>query len=145
MFASNGHLWAEALACQDAVLRFTAHFDAQEYQAMERYFAPDGLWQRLEGDIQGVEGLRRHLAARSAGICVRHVISNMRTTFHANDHATVDSYLTAYRHDFEDGIALPAPMHTPLLLGRYVDEMRLHQDTWKIQRRRVHIDFRAVR
>lgn len=135
---------ATQLACQETVLRFTAHFDAQEYDLMEGYFSADGIWRRLEGDVVGLEGLRQFLASRPPNIFVRHLISNLRTTVLSVGQAQVDSYLVAYRHDFSGPPQLPAPLDSPLLIGRYQDELRQVDGTWKIQVRQVHIDFRRA-
>lgn len=126
--------------CQDAVVRFTCHFDAGEYEAMEAYFARDGVWRRTDGDVLGLEQLRAFLARRGAHVLARHVLSNMRTTVHAADRATVDSYVTAYRATATDR---PARLGLPLLVGRYRDELVLEAGRWRIAQRELMVDFQG--
>ena len=87
------------LDCQEVLLNFLAHVDAGEYREMEKYFAHDGLWKRVDGDIKGVEELRARFMTRSAGVKTRHVVTNIITTVIDENTAAVQSYITAYRHD----------------------------------------------
>ena len=131
--------------CEEAILRFTAHMDACEYGEMERYFAADGIWKRDGGDVCGTLQLREQMAAVKPGRLMRHVISNMRTTFHAPDHATVESYVTLYLHFYGDvDQAAPAPLTGAAAVGRYKDEMRRIDGEWKIQVRLPFQDFSAT-
>lgn len=88
-----------ALDCQEVLLNFLAHVDAGEYREMEKYFAHDGLWRRVDGDIRGVDELRARFMTRSAGVLTRHVVTNFITTVIDANTAAVRSYITAYRHD----------------------------------------------
>lgn len=137
--------WAAVMRCEAAVLRFTAHFDAREYHEMERYFAPDGLWKRHEGDVRGVIQLRERMAQFKPDFLMRHVITNMRTTLHSRQTATVDSYVTLYMHVYGDAVPpLHAPLNGPVVVGRYVDDMRCIDGDWKIQIRQPIHDFKTL-
>ena len=129
-----------AWQCQEAVVRFTCHFDAGEHEAMEAYYASNGVWRRSDGDVLGLEQLRAFLARRGTRVLARHVLSNMRTTVHATDRATVDSYVTAYRAEATN---VPAPLARPLLVGRYRDELVLEHGSWRIARRELMVDFQG--
>ena len=131
--------------CQDAVLRFTAHFDAGEYREMEAFFAPDGVWKRPDGDIVGIDDLRRRMAALKNDWVMRHVISNARTTIVSAGRAVVDSYFTVYMHVFgAETPTVPAPLAGPLSVGRYHDELVLIEGVWKIALRHPTHDFKRT-
>ena len=68
---------------------------------MEQYFAPDGVWHRADGNIEGREGLRRAMRARPLGLFVRHVITNLRASILGPSDAVVPPYVTVYRHDLK--------------------------------------------
>lgn len=133
---------AAAWACEQTVLRFSAHFDAGKFAQMMSYFADDGIWKRADGDIHGIDALRAWCARRAPGVFVRHVLSNLRTTMRDADNAVVESYVTVYRRDFDAAPVLPAPMQGPALVGRYRDELVRHGGQWKLARREVRIDFK---
>ena len=129
--------------CQETVIRFTSHFDAGEHAAMEDYFAPDGVWRRADGDVVGLEQLRAFLARRGTALLARHLLSNLRTTVHANDRATVDSYVTAYRAVAPAAPGTAVALGLPFLLGRYRDELVLEAGQWRIARRELVVDFQG--
>ena len=129
-------------ACEEVVVRFTAHFDAREHEQMEQYFATDGVWSRRDGDIRGIEQLRASMAKRASNNVVRHVISNLRSQLLSADRAVVDCYVTVFRHVFADGEKSPAPMGLPFVMGSYRDELvRQTSGEWKISDRQSSIDF----
>jgi hypothetical protein len=131
-------------ACEDVVIRFTAHFDAREHAQMEEYFATDGLWSRRDGDIRGIEQLRASMAKRASNSVVRHVITNMRTELLSPERAVVDSYVTVFRHVFAEGENPPAPMGPISVMGRYRDELvRQQSGEWMISERHSSIDFES--
>jgi limonene-1,2-epoxide hydrolase len=133
---------AMQLACEQAVLAFTGAFDLNDVETMVRYFAADGVWHRHDGDIAGVEGLRAFMRARNAGIFVRHVLTNMRTTVASSTQATVESYVTVYRHDFDQAPVVPAPLTGPDVVARYRDQLTRGPGGWQLSRRDVRIDFK---
>jgi hypothetical protein len=132
---------ADALRCQDVVVRFTCHFDAGEAEAMLALFAPDGIWHRREAVVRGREALRALLAARAGEWLTRHLLSNLRTTRVDADHAVVDCYVTAYRAapPAAGGAALLAP---PVVVGRYRDALLRVDGQWLIARRELFDDFK---
>ncbi|SRR5690606_13912412 len=132
---------SDRLACEDVVLRFTAHFDAFEHEEMERYFAPDALWARHDGDICGLNDLRERMARRPANAIVRHMMTNLRTTLLSPGHAVVESYVLVFRHQFPEGGKPPAPLGVPTVMGRYHDRLVRLDGAWKIMERRSTIDF----
>lgn len=134
--------WRIAAQCTDVVLRFTAAFDDGDLARMQRHFAPDGVWQRHDGAVQGHDGLAALMAGRPAGIFVRHVLSNLRTELLSPAQAVVDAYVTVYRHDFPGAKALPAPLPGPDTVARYRDTLQLQDGAWRIARRQVSIDFK---
>ncbi len=129
-------------ACERVVTDFSAHFDAGESEAMERLFAADGVWRRADGDITGRAQLRDFMNRRRAGIFVRHVLSNLRTTLIDKTHAVVDSYVTVYRFDFEGQPVLPALLDGPDLIARYHDRLVIESGAWKLAWHEATIDFK---
>jgi len=132
------------LACQTGLMNFMAHFDADEFEAMQAWFAPNGTWIRADGTIKGLDNLRIWAAERKPGhILVRHLISNLRFETLPEGLVRIHSYVTVYRHDGQPGDARPAPMNGPALVGRYTDDMVLHEGRWKIYHKSVQIDFKT--
>ncbi|MGA2394180.1 MAG: nuclear transport factor 2 family protein [Candidatus Lustribacter sp.] len=126
---------------EDAVIRFTACFDARDIEGMAQWFADDGVWKRPDGDIVGIAGLRAFMNRRSPGVFTRHVISNVRTTVEDGS-AVVDSYVTVYRHDFAGLPVLPAPLDAPDVVGRYRDVLVKENGTWKLSLRESIVEFK---
>ena len=139
-FASAAAGIAAERLCERAVAEFTAAFDLGDFDGMARVFAEDGVWKRQDGDVVGMSQLRNLMDARPAALLVRHVLSNLRTTFSSATEALVDSYVTVYRHD--SASSRPAPMNGPNLLGRYRDRLSLRGDEWKLAGREVVVDFK---
>ena len=128
--------------CERAVMDFTAAFDVNDVEGMARVFAEDGVWKRQDGNIAGIAQLRQMMARRPPGQFVRHVLSNVRTTFVSATQAIIESYVTVYRHDFAGEPQPPSPNTMPNLLGRYRDELRLVGTEWKLAGREVAVDFK---
>ncbi len=133
------------LACQASIMAFTAHFDADEFDAMLDWFAPDGTWLRADGTIHGLGQLKAWVARRQPGqIFVRHQLSNLRFEALPEGRVRVHSYVAVFRHDGPPDDPRPAPMNGPALLGRYTDDMVLHEGRWKIHHKSVQIDFKKA-
>ena len=136
--------WSDVLACERAVLRFTAAFDDADLPGMLAEFAPDGAWRRPDGSVvQGHDGVRALMAALRPTVFFRHVVTNLRVGAAGPDQATCVSYVTVYMHDGERGGG-PAPLDPPVLVGRYHDELRRENGSWLISGRRVAVDFRKA-
>ena len=134
--------WEDVVACQQAVLRFTASFDAGDLNGMLAEFASDGVWHRQDGVVRGRGELQALMQARSPTLFVRHVVTNLRVTGKSAGAAECVSYVTVYRDD-EAGSG-PAPLRAPSLLGRYHDELRKAGDKWLLSSRRVSVDMKQV-
>jgi hypothetical protein len=136
---------AEAIiACEQVVLTFSACFDNSDGAGMLELFADDGLWKRQDGDIHGVDELRAFMERRPAGIRVRHVLSNLRTTLPSDTEARVDSYVTVYRAENHHA-AGPASFDGPELVGRYRDILTRKSDGWQLASREVIVDFKVTK
>lgn len=136
--------WPDTLACERTVLRFTAAFDDNDLVAMLAEFAPDGAWRRPDGSVvEGHDGVRALMAARSPTVSFRHIVTNLRVGLVNAGRATCASYVTVYLHDGAcDG--RPAPLEGPVLVGRYLDELRREDGAWVISGRRVVVDFKKA-
>jgi len=133
------------LACQASLMNFMAHFDSDEFDAMHAWFAPNGTWVRADGTLEGLDHLRTWAAERKPGyIFVRHLISNLRFEALPDGRVRIHSYVMVYRHDGQPDDARPAPMNGPALVGRYTDDMVLHEGRWKIQHKSVQVDFKKA-
>ena len=131
------------MACQDSLMNFMAHFDADQFEAMQAWFAPEGTWERADGTLKGLDALRRWAATRKPGhIFVRHAISNLRFEALPDGRVRIHSYVTVYRHDGQPGDTRPAPLNGPALVGRYIDDMVLHEGRWKIHHKSIQADFK---
>lgn len=133
------------MACQASVMSFMAHFDADEFDALQALFAPDGTWVRSDGTLRGMADLQAWIARRQPGrIFVRHLISNLRFEALPDGRVRAHSYVVAYRHDGEPGDARPALTKGPALMGRYTDDLILHAGVWKIHHKSVELDFKLA-
>lgn len=129
-----------AFLAQECVVHFTSLFDAGDYEGMERYFAPDGVWVRAEGTWQGVDQLRAGLQSRSRRLNVRHLLTNLRTTLTSDCECIVESNFLVFRWESDVGSVLGG-MRKPALLGRYCDQLGLYDDTWKLKYRKALVDL----
>ncbi len=134
---------SEIIACEQLVLTFSACFDDGDSAGMLELFSTNGVWKRQDGDLHGIEALRTFMEKRPTGILVRHVMSNLRTTFTNNDEAVVESYITVYRatDHRSDG---PATFSGPDLVGRYRDVVIRRSGSWKLASREVRVDFKLA-
>lgn len=128
--------------CEQCVIRFTSHFDAGEFAAMESHFARSGAWLRSDGVIRGIEELRAFLAQRGSRYFTRHILANIRVTPLGEGRASADSYVTAYRVAAGEA-KVPYPLGHPFMVGRYRDELVREDGTWRIAQRSTHTDFKA--
>jgi hypothetical protein len=141
-FSSVADELAAARECELTVLDFTAAFDAGDYEVMRRTMAEQGVWKRQECDLVGLDQVKKFMNTRRKGLYVRHVITNIRTTFTSKNFALVQSYVTVYRHDFPGLPELPAPLSGPHVVGRYCDQLELQDTGWKLIFRETHVDFK---
>lgn len=93
---SNALLLAETTQRLHA---FFHHLDEGRYAEVVEMFSADGRWWRQGRWSSGRAEVRAALDARPAGQRVRHVITNAWVSTATSDQATVEAYMTAYRHD----------------------------------------------
>lgn len=141
-FESESAGMAAERRCEHTVVAFTVAFDLGDFDRMSQLFAEDGVWKRQDGEVVGISQLQQLMSARPAGLFVRHVLANMRTTFMSAADAVVESYVTVYRHDFPGQPRRPAPLNGPNLVGRYRDQLSLREQGWKLAGREVVVDFK---
>jgi len=131
-------------ACEETVLAFVRAFDDGRPDAMLAHFAPDGVWERADGIVVGHDGIAQMMERRSKALRVRHVITNLITTQHGADEASVTSYVTVYRHDEAVPASAPAPLRGPALVGEYTDVLRRIDGRWRICRKQVQAWFKVM-
>ncbi len=132
---------ADEWETQQVVVRFTAHFDAVEGDRMEQYFAPAAVWYQPRGPVRGRAELRERMAAFPRDVTMRHVITNLRTSFLGPDDALVESYFTLYKGTRVQSGEEAVITHGPKNVGRYHDRLRRIDGRWLLDERRVTFDF----
>jgi hypothetical protein len=139
----RGSAWfADEWSTQQLVVRFTANFDAGEHSQMAEDFAPNAVWYQALGPIHGRDELRTRMTELPPDLLMRHVLTNLRTTFLGRDEAVVDSYVTVYLQDRLPQHDAAVPTHGAKHLGRYRDRLRRIDGRWLLDERRVTFDFR---
>jgi hypothetical protein len=131
-------------ATQQVVLRFTANFDVREHGLMEEDFAPDGIWHQALGIIRGRDELRTRMAAFPPDLHMRHVLTNLRTTFVSPDVAVVDSYFTVYVEPRLHDVDPPVESSGAKNMGRYRDRLERIDGRWLIVERQPTFDFKLA-
>lgn len=134
--------FADEWATQQVVIRFTAHFDAGEHDQMVHYFSPSAIWYQARGPIRGPRELRERLAEMPRDQLMRHVITNLRTTFISRDEALVDSYFTVYLQSRPASDTSIVSALGAKNIGRYRDRVRRVDGRWLLDERRVVFDLR---
>lgn len=120
------------------VVGFTACFDEHDLDGMVALFAHDGRWLRLDGEVQGHEGLRQLMRGRAASTFARHVLSNHRIVDVSADAARCLSYVTVYRLDGVADQPLPHDFDgAAMLFGQCEDWLVREEATWRLQKRQV--------
>lgn len=135
--------WVDALTCQDVVLRFMGFFDARAWQEMTTLVTPDVEWQRPDQTISGLTHLREALLATPENVRVRHIITNLRSTFTPSGGIVVHSYFTVFRAlDVAPDANGPAAGQGPVSSGRYCDALVQVGGAWCIASKHTLVDFR---
>ncbi|CAN5326900.1 hypothetical protein BH09PSE6_BH09PSE6_08970 [soil metagenome] len=78
--------------------RFFHHLDERRYDEMLDLFTDDCRWLRQGQWLDGKPSVRRALETRPADVETRHVMTNAFVAAADADSATVEAYMTAYRH-----------------------------------------------
>ena len=112
--------------------------DERRYDALAALFAQDGIWHRQGKHLHGHAAILEALASRSPTQRIRHVVTNAFIAGREGDgnRVTVNSYMTAYRHD--DGtpcVTVPritGPVSMSLVttvFGRFGDDWLIAEQT----------------
>ena len=129
--------------CVDVLVRFINALDACDYETMAELMAPDGVWIRPGGDLEGPEAVRQAGLRRPAGLVTCHVISNVAVNVIDEDHAEGLTYLTVYRYDGERLSSGPAPLRGPHMVGISKNRLLRTCDGWRIQEKQTIRIFEA--
>jgi hypothetical protein len=130
--------------CEEVVIAFARAFDAGRNDDMLSHFATDGVWERADSTVIGHDGIVQMMQRRSKAIRVRHIITNLISTLHGDDEASVTSYVTVYRHNEAVPASEPAPLRGPALVGEYTDQLRHIDGCWRICRKQVQVWFKVM-
>lgn len=116
----------------DLAARYSHASDHGDGAALAETFTEDGIF---EGAGEPRQGRAAHLAATNAlgasGLVIRHFTSNP-VIEGDGDAATMLLYVEV------KNLADPS---TPMLVGRYHDELRRVDGRWRFARRRVEVDY----
>lgn len=108
-------------SCTALLLRYCALIDDGAAAEVPALFAPDGTWSLGSATVRGTGELRETFDQRQAAMVrvTRHVLSNVEVDVE-EDTATGRGYLTAYRHNPQDGDDdghRTAPLERPMMVG----------------------------
>ena len=135
--------WLTTQACFEVVIGFMGHFDLREWQKMEDFITPEIIWERPDQTIAGILNLRKVLQSTPHNVRVRHVISNLKSTFLENGNVQITSYFTVYRIlNIKEGDVGPFELNGPVSMGMYFDELTQIQNSWRIFKKQTKLDFR---
>ncbi len=76
---------------------FISHLDERRYDDLAAMFAPEGRWLRQGRWLEGRDAILEALAARPAGMRVRHVMSNAWVQPADGGLMHQEAYMTAFR------------------------------------------------
>ena len=127
-------------AAEQSIRKFTAALDAGDADEMCRWFAPDAVWIRPSGTIEGHRGVREFVAEIASTTTMRHVVTNTCTDSDLPGQISASSYFTVYLHDSVETSAQSALV--PVAVGRYLDRLELRNERWVIVEREVRFDIR---
>ncbi len=126
--------------CERLVLDFVYYSDRQDYEALARLFAPDGVMSRPSGDpLVGRDAILKSYQSRPAGRMTRHISTNIRIHVESRSRATGISYAVV----FSANAGAPPTDHFGIqadprqLIGEFEDEFVLTDDGWRIAARRA--------
>ena len=131
---------ADRLAIQDRIYQYAFTYDQGDFPAFADVFWPDAVFEfdPAVGDmprrLDGRDAIVRHMQQRydqTLPARRRHMITNSLLQLDG-DQARVDSYILLGSTS-PDGFALP-------VVGRYEDELRRDEGTWRFSRRVLLLD-----
>lgn len=149
MLAANARVQIE-LACTQLLNAYTLAIDAMDWNALDRIFVPDAIFQRtnmvpLRGCGQ-IKDFFQTLATKRLALGTAHRTCHQLTTTLIMPadalQATGVAYVLVMRTP--DLHTLPAPMTDPEILIEYHDAFRATEDGWRICDHSARHIFRSV-
>lgn len=135
--------WLTTQQCFEVVIAFMGHFDLREWKKMEDFITQEIIWERPDQTISGISNLRTVLQSTPKDSRVRHVISNLKSTFLENGNVQITSYFTVYRIlNIKEGDDAPFELNGPVSMGMYFDELTQVNNSWRILKKQTQLDFR---
>lgn len=126
-------------ACTRAIITFATLNDAGEYEKLSKLFSEDGKFARpSEPDnfITGRSAIQALLEAR-APRKTRHLVGNIEVIVTGPDTARASSSISLYAAPLGSDVVV-----SPILIGRYDDELIRQGDHWLFSCRKGSVDFR---
>lgn len=121
--------------------RFFHHLDERRYGELVAMFDEQGVWLRQGEQLRGHAAILGAMNSRSPTQRIRHVITNAFVSKSENGKVTVQSYMTAYRHDEgaarEGAVRIPGPFRMSLVSTTF----RRSATEWRIVEQRVTPEF----
>lgn len=128
------------LAIEQRVHQYAFSYDQGDFETFADVFWPDAVFEfdpvvgTMPARLEGRDAIVRHMTDRYNDTLParrRHIIANLLITLDG-DTASVDAYILLASTS-PDGFSLP-------VVGRYEDELRHRDGTWRFSRRRLLLD-----
>jgi hypothetical protein len=123
---------------RDLVARYNSNADTARFGPVLKLFAPDAVMELPDGLYEGIAGIERvftgtqqtvkSLAAPGGTTHLRHYTSTLQIDLVDTTHATSRCYYQ---------VLMP---HGLDHWGRYIDEYRVQEGSWRFSRRKVTLD-----
>jgi 3-phenylpropionate/cinnamic acid dioxygenase small subunit len=143
MAASPGWLEDEA-ACTRLCVDFANHLDARRYAQVLDLFTEDAALDRMGTVSAGRDEIACFLTARPTDITTRHICSNIRVSFDAeeDDEASGVCYVLFFQGKEDAGTGV-AQLSGPPSVVEYHDRFLRTAGGWKILSRRIRMAIQA--
>ena len=113
---------------------FFQHLDERRYEELAAMFLPEGRWLRQGRWLDGRPAILEAMAARPAGVRVRHLLSNTVVSCRGTGERDVQAYLTAYRQ-------LPGQRPALFSINLVGNVFRRHGDAWLLAEQQLVREF----
>lgn len=120
---------------------FANDLDARRYEQVLALFTEDAALDRMGTVASGREEIARFLASRPADLATRHICSNIRVSFDAQDEASGTCYVLFFQGSGDVGSGA-AQLSGPPSVVEYHDRFLRTAGGWKILSRRIRMAMR---
>ena len=139
MAVDENREWAAA----QTVARLFHCLDGGDYDGVAGLFADDGIWVRMDEELNGPAAVRAAMATRPATLRTRHLVTNMLTRTLADGSVEARYYITVF-DELHDG-AGPASLSVPGAIFVCTDRLVPTGAGWRFASRRPVLAFRRAK